>query len=45
MNLISAEIHFLQVFGFKHLIKTIPSINHAASSGRIVCNASGSLMM
>ena len=32
-------------FGFKHLIKAILSINHAASSGGNVCNASDSLMM
>ena len=46
MNLISAEIHFFMIFfGFKHLIKARPSINHEASSGKIVCNASDSLIM
>ena len=32
-------------FGFKHLIKAILSISHAASSDWIVCNASNSLMI
>ena len=46
MNLISAEIHFFMIFfGFKYLIKARPSINHEASSGKIVCNASDSLIM
>ena len=31
-------------FGFKHLITAIPSINHAASSVGIKCNASNSLI-
>ena len=46
MDLISAEIHSLKVFfGFKQLIKAIPPINHAATSGEIVDNASESLMI
>ena len=46
MNLISTEIRSLQVFyGIKQLIKAIPSINLAASSGGIVYYTSDSLMM
>ena len=44
MNLISAEIHvFMIFFCFKYLIKARQSINHEASSGKIVCNASSQL--
>ena len=45
MNHIASKSIFYKLFGFKHLIKTIPSINHAPSSGGIICNSSDSLMM
>ena len=46
MKLSSAQIRsFKFFFGLKQLMKAIPSINHAASSSGIVCNASESVMM
>ena len=44
MNLSMPKYILCKFFGFKYLIKDA-AINHAGSSGGIVCNASDSLIM